>query len=423
MIRILHAADLHLDSPFEGLPEEKAALRRNEQRQLLRALAQLRAESGVQLVLLAGDLFDSAASWAGTEDTLRLALAEMEVPVFISPGNHDFYSRSGRWQRLALPENVRLFTGRSLEGLDVPELGVRVWGAAFTDRVSGPLLRGFSAPRQEGRLELLCLHGEVGVPSSRYDPVSEEELAASGLDYAAFGHVHAFSGLRRAGDCFYAWPGCPEGRGFDETGEKGVIIADVERGGVKLRFAPVCTRRYERLEVDASELESFRLPEGAERNIYRLSVTGETDAPPDLAALRRRLEGECFGLRLRGVGLNEKAIQSAGVSVTKYKWASLIITGVLAGAAGACLPLSGISMFTENMSAGKGFLAVSAARIGKGDPFKAFFACLIFAFADAVSVGLQSFNIPSQLVLMTPYIATVVVMCLTNLDQLKKNAV
>ncbi|WP_308754632.1 ABC transporter permease [uncultured Anaerotruncus sp.] len=130
-----------------------------------------------------------------------------------------------------------------------------------------------------------------------------------------------------------------------------------------------------------------------------------------------------FGLRLRGVGLNEKAIQSAGVSVTKYKWASLIITGVLAGAAGACLPLSGISMFTENMSAGKGFLAVSAARIGKGDPFKAFFACLIFAFADAVSVGLQSFNIPSQLVLMTPYIATVVVMCLTNLDQLKKNAV
>ena len=128
MIRILHAADLHLDSPFEGLPEEKAALRRNEQRQLLRALAQLRAESGAQLVLLAGDLFDSAASWAGTEDTLRLALAEMEVPVFISPGNHDFYSRSGRWQRLALPENVRLFTGRSLEGLDVPELGVRVPG-------------------------------------------------------------------------------------------------------------------------------------------------------------------------------------------------------------------------------------------------------------------------------------------------------
>ena len=140
MIRILHAADLHLDSPFEGLSEEKAALRRSEQRQLLRALAQLRAESGAQLVLLAGDLFDSASAWAGTEDTLRLAIAEMEAPVFISPGNHDFYARGGRWQRLALPENARLFTGGRLEHFDLPELGVRVWGAAFTDRVSGPLL-------------------------------------------------------------------------------------------------------------------------------------------------------------------------------------------------------------------------------------------------------------------------------------------
>lgn len=130
-----------------------------------------------------------------------------------------------------------------------------------------------------------------------------------------------------------------------------------------------------------------------------------------------------FGLRIRSVGINEKAVLSAGVSVLKYKWSSLIITGILAGMAGACLPLSGISMFTENMSAGKGFLAVSAARIGNGDPVKSFFACLIFAFADAVSIGLQSFNIPSQLVLMTPYIVTVIVMCLTNLNELKKNRV
>ena len=66
MIRILHAADLHLDSPFEGLPEEKAALRRAEQRELLRELAQLRAESGAQRLLLPGDIFDSSGGWAGT---------------------------------------------------------------------------------------------------------------------------------------------------------------------------------------------------------------------------------------------------------------------------------------------------------------------------------------------------------------------
>lgn len=130
-----------------------------------------------------------------------------------------------------------------------------------------------------------------------------------------------------------------------------------------------------------------------------------------------------FGLRIRGVGINGSAMEAAGVSVIKYKWASLIITGVLVGAGGAFLPLSGISMFTENMSAGKGFLAVTAARIGNGDPLKAFFACFIFAFADALSVGLQNFSIPSQLVLMTPYVITIVVMCLTNLSELRKESV
>lgn len=126
-----------------------------------------------------------------------------------------------------------------------------------------------------------------------------------------------------------------------------------------------------------------------------------------------------FGLRLRGVGINSKAAETTGINILKYKWISLIITGALVGAGGAFLPLSGISMFTENMSAGKGFLVVAAIRIGKGDPLKAFLPCLIFAYADAVSIGLQSYNISSQVVLMTPYIATVIVMCLTNLDQLK----
>ena len=121
-----------------------------------------------------------------------------------------------------------------------------------------------------------------------------------------------------------------------------------------------------------------------------------------------------FGLRIRGVGINEKASESVGVSVIKYKWYSLILTGILTGAAGACLPLCGLSMFVENMSAGKGFLAVSAARIGMGDPLRSLIACLIFSYADALSVSLQSINIPSQIVLLAPYLVTVIVMCFTS---------
>lgn len=76
MIRILHAADLHLDSPFNALSEEKAALRRREQRELLRSLARIRAEQNASLVLLSGDLFDSDSTWAETEELLRLTLSD-----------------------------------------------------------------------------------------------------------------------------------------------------------------------------------------------------------------------------------------------------------------------------------------------------------------------------------------------------------
>lgn len=159
-------------------------------------------------------------------------------------------------------------------------------------------------PKQAGLLDVLCLHGEVGNPASAYDPVSAAELAASGLDYAAFGHVHRFGGVQRAGGTVYAWPGCMEGRGFDETGEKGVLLVDVAAGDVQARFVPVPGRRYEILRVDVTDTDPMQaalaaLPEGAARNIYRIVLTGETDRAPNPAALRAALEGRVFALQLR----------------------------------------------------------------------------------------------------------------------------
>lgn len=298
MIRLLHAADLHLDSPFEGLSDEKAALRRAEQRDLLRRLVELRADSKSQLVLLSGDIFDSHAAFAETEEALCSALAQMEVPVFIAPGNHDYYSRGSSFFRLQMPDNVRVFTTGQMTAWEIPELNARVWGAAFTDKYENGLLRGFTANRREGFTELLCLHGELAA-SSQYNPILEAELAASGIDYVALGHIHSFSGLRRAGDCFYAWPGCPEGRGFDECGEKGVIIADVEPKNVQLQFVPICSRKYETLEVRVGDDGSVELPELDARNTYKIILTGETFKAPDLALLRAELEEKTFSYRLR----------------------------------------------------------------------------------------------------------------------------
>lgn len=304
MIRILHAADLHLDSPFQALGGGRAAQRRSEQRQLLEKIAAL-AEEKADVLLLAGDLFDSAAAFTETGRMLERVFRNIGVPVFIAPGNHDWYSARSPWARLDLGEQVHVFTGEAMECVKLPELGLRVWGSAFRSSHRSAPLKDFEAEKDGDMVDIMVLHGEVGNPRSLYGAIREEELERCGMDYVALGHVHGFSGWRQAGDTWYAWPGCPEGRGFDETGEKGLIWAEVGPGHFRGEFLPLGGRRYEVLEVDitnrADVLSAVRERIGAERwgDIYRIILKGQTEYPPDLAALRRALEGQFFALELR----------------------------------------------------------------------------------------------------------------------------
>jgi len=302
-IRFVHGADFHLDSAFDALGPEKAALRRGEQRQMLSALADLCRREEAQLLLLAGDLLDSDETYAETGEMLQSLFASLTIPIFISPGNHDRVSRLSPYKRLPLPGNVHVFTRPEIECVELPELGVRLWGAGYTDRRCPPLLSGFEAAKDGDTLDILLLHGEVGRPDSPYCPITVRELARSGMDYVALGHDHRFSGLRRAEDCFYAWPGCMEGRGFDECGEKGVLVGELSPDSCSLRFVPMGGRRYECLSVPAGEepLSSVlaALPPDTQRGIYRICLTGERTRPLDLAALRAGLEERFFALELR----------------------------------------------------------------------------------------------------------------------------
>jgi DNA repair protein SbcD/Mre11 len=301
-VRMIHAADLHLDSPFEGLDAEKAAVRRSEQRELLGRIVTETKKRKADLLLLAGDLFDSTSAYTETGETLRATLASLDIPVFIAPGNHDRYTRRSPYARIGFPENVHIFTKPQLECIELPSLGVRVWGAGYTDTSCPPLLSGFRVPKEPGIKNILVLHAELGRSGSPYCPVTEQELAQSGFSYAALGHIHTGSGLRRTGRCCYAWPGCPEGRGFDECGEKGILQIDLEDTKCAARFVVTSSRRYEKLEVPAGEnaLASVRamLPENTARDIYKITLTGECAAAPDIAYLHWSLDSDFFALTI-----------------------------------------------------------------------------------------------------------------------------
>ena len=248
-------------------------------------------------MLLSGDLLDSDNTYYETGEELIRCLQKIPVPVFIAPGNHDYYSSKSPYARLELPENVHIFTENEI----VRSSPCRSWRARLRRglyrQARPPAAARLSRPRGRACWNLLCLHGEVGARDSKYDPITEEELAASGVDYAALGHIHKASGLKKAGDTWYAWPGCPEGRGFDETGEKTVSIVELGRRLHAATPVSVASRRYEMLRVDVTGAtpagRPHLLPDETVRDVYRITLTGETDESPDLARLRA-ISARCF---------------------------------------------------------------------------------------------------------------------------------
>ena len=310
-VRILHTADFHLDSPYASLTEEKARERRREGRDLLMELAALANAEKCRIVLLSGDLFDSSASYYETQETLLKMLSEIKGEVFIAPGNHDYFSSRSPYAFMELPENVHIFRSPQPRYFDIPELGVRVWGAGFTSTVCDSVLSGFRAGKSD-LIELMTLHADL--TGGRYDPITEDDIAASGLSYLALGHVHTFSGIKKAGSTYYAYPGCPEGRGFDETGPKGVIIGSVGKTSADLSFVPLAKRQYEIRSVDLSgstdALASVLASVGAgdSMNVVRIVLGGEFSGSIDCEAIERALEGRFYSLQVK-----DKTIPARGL--------------------------------------------------------------------------------------------------------------
>ena len=281
MIKILHSGDWHLDSPMQMDTEAKTRLLRAALARIPEKVAAIcKAEQG-DMMLLSVDLFDGIPG-AATVAALQDILADVGVPVFITPGNHDFADMASPWLTQKFPENVHIFTRPVIEAVEVPSLHCRVYGAGFNAMDCPPLLEGFRADTDMTAIGIL--HGDPAQAASPYNPITRQQVEDSGLAYLALGHIHK-GGAFRAGGTLCAWPGCPMGRGYDETGEKGVLIVTVG-DTAEARFVGLGMPEFFDLECAPRELDALLPPVGNE-NIYRITLTGESE-PPDMAALAEK---------------------------------------------------------------------------------------------------------------------------------------
>jgi len=287
-VSVLHCADLHLGAPFSGLPPGIAAERSGDLRRAFLKIIELCKTEKIRLLLIAGDLFDSAHVPEALTDMVRGAFNSIpDTFVAIAPGNHDpavydsIYNIRDYW-----PGNVCVFSG-GLSYLDLPGINVRLWGAAFTNVYQDKALFVNSVRADPGLLNICAMHADLIQPggTSRYNPVAVEMFSKSHMDYLALGHVHKRLEISRAGGVYYAYPGSPEGLGFDEKGERGVYIGELSRGVCNMGFRAINRRTYADIRVDVtglSRLEAIRQILGQIRmdrlnpaeSLIRLTLTG-----------------------------------------------------------------------------------------------------------------------------------------------------
>ena len=276
-MKILHSADWHLDAPLQGQPESLRQALAGVPGQIL----ELVQSEGCDLVLLSGDLFDGAYA-PHTYRNLYNILEQMAVPVFITPGNHDFCGIDSPWIRELWPENVHIFKDNTIASAVVPALDARVYGAAFTGADCSALLQNFRAACPE-KYAIGIFHGDPTQVDSPYNPITKAQVENSNLAYLALGHIHKGDSFR-VGRTLCAWPGCPMGRGYDEDGEKGVYIVTLDETA-RAEFRPLQTPRFYDLQVTPEKIGEI-LPPVGNANYYRITLVGECEAP-DLPALQK----------------------------------------------------------------------------------------------------------------------------------------
>lgn len=247
-MKLIHCADLHLDSPMESnLTAEQAKERKNEILGTFARLVQLASESRVSAILISGDLFDSRHITKRTERyVLDLIRKYPDLYFFYLAGNHDRGSALSELDDEQRPENLFLF-GDEWQSYDFGE--VTITGSEKPDPDALEL--------SESALNIVMLHGQESGEkhADKRDVIRFSKLKNKHIDYLALGHLHGYRTAQLDDRCTACYSGCLEGRGFDECGQKGFVLLEIEAGKISHRFVPLARRELHTVTCDITGFE------------------------------------------------------------------------------------------------------------------------------------------------------------------------
>ena len=303
-MRIIHCADLHLDSKMESnLDKEQALTRRSELIETYERMVDYAVSNQVRAILISGDLFDKTH--------IRKDVKKRVVERIVSNPEIDFYYLKGNHDRCdfmeagidEIPENFHMFNDAGWTSYtcdDVVITGIEISGANASTLPQRLVL-------DSANVNIVMLHGQQSDYEGKdgAEIINTTALKGKFIDYLALGHIHKYMYQQLDDRGVYCYPGCLEGRGFDETGDKGFMLLEIEDGHIESEFIPFAKRRLHEIEVKVTADMDVQATINRAKNLLydvdpqdliKFVITGERELDDELDIFRfvRAFENKYF---------------------------------------------------------------------------------------------------------------------------------
>ncbi len=257
-MKFVHIADIHFDSPFINLSDRETFgdLKRLEQRKVFKKVIEYIKQNSIKYLFISGDLYEHQYIRQSTIEYINNLFKEIpETKIFISPGNHDPYIKNSYYNKFNWNENVKIFNSK-IEKIELPE--VDIYGFGFDDFYCTDCgIENFEI-ENKNKLNILVIHSTISganIEEKQYNSIPRKLLEEKGFDYVATGHIHKLD-YNTYENQNIVYPGSTIALGFDELGEHGMIVGEIEKNKINLEFIPLNETEFIEINLDVTEIIS-----------------------------------------------------------------------------------------------------------------------------------------------------------------------
>lgn len=305
-MKIIHCSDIHLDSKMEtNLDKEKAKQRKNEILLSFENMIDFANENEVKIIIIAGDLFDKNKVSVKARNLVRdVITSNPQIDFIYLKGNHD----EENFINGEIPQNLKLFNGDNWTSYRYENIVIS--GIEFGKKDNYEIYKSLMLNQND--FNIVVLHGQEANYTDKKDKaeiINLKELKNKNIDYLALGHIHKYKEEKLDNRGIYCYSGCLEGRGFDECGDKGFVLLDIEDNKIHTKFIKSSIRNLEEIEVDISDTMTTtevgakideKIKDMSRDNLVKIILIGKVDinSEKDIDYLLKKYNDEFYFLKI-----------------------------------------------------------------------------------------------------------------------------